>query len=152
VIENTIQYDVAPWAIRGAMNVVDQLTKRGTAPKSGVNIVVVLGIVFVVRGRGEDGVQIKDVDPKRFFYVAKFLIDALQVTTEKYGAVRVSGVGIRTCSPGFLFGRGAEIGVLVGLYVVAGISVVEAVGENLVHDAVLSPGRRGEVGQYVEVV
>ena len=67
MVENAIQYDVALWAIRGAMNVVDQLTKRGTAPKSRVNIVIVLGIVFVVRGRGKDGVQIKDVDPKRFF-------------------------------------------------------------------------------------
>ena len=134
------------------MNVVDQLMKRGIAPKRGVNVVVVLGIVFVIRGRGEDGVQVKDVDPKRIFYVAKFLVDALQVTAEKYGAVRVSCIGRGTCSPGFLFGRGAEIGVLVGLYVVARISVVEAVGEYLIHDTVLSPGRRGEVGQDVEVV
>ena len=105
MVENAIQYDVAPWAIRGAMNVVDKLKKRGIAPKSGVNIMVVLGIVFVVRGRGEDGVQVKDAGPKRIFYVAKFLIDALQVTTKKYGAVRISGVSIRTCSPGFLFSR-----------------------------------------------
>src|SRR5437867_11276415 len=116
------------------MNVIDQLTKRGTATKSGVNVVVILGIIFVIRGRGEDGIQVKDVGPKRIFYVAKFLVDALQVTTEKYGAVRVSCIGRGTCSPGFLFGRGAEIGVLVGLYVVAGIPIVEAVGENLVHD------------------
>ncbi len=87
------------------MNIADQLTKRSTATKSGVNVVVVLGIVFVVRGRGEDGVQVKDASPKRIFYVANFLVDALQVATKKYGAVRISGVSIRTCSPGFLFSR-----------------------------------------------
>ena len=151
MVEDAVQYDVALWAIRTAMNVVDQLAKRGITPKSGVNLVVILGIVFMIRGRSEDRIQVKDVSSQRIFYVAKFLVDALQVATEKYGAIRIPGVGIRTRSPGFLFGREAIIGILVGLCIVAGVTIIEAVGENLVHDAVLSPGWCSEVGQDVEV-
>jgi hypothetical protein len=48
VVENADQYDVALGAIRTAMNVVDQLTKSSITPKSRVNMVVILGIVFMI--------------------------------------------------------------------------------------------------------
>jgi hypothetical protein len=133
------------------MNVVDQLTKRGITPKSRVNMVVILGIVFMIRGRGEDRIQVKDVSSQRIFYVAKFLVDALQVAAEKYGAIRITSVSVRTRSPGFIFDVDAILCVLVCLYFVAGVSIIEAIGENLVHDSVLSPGWRGKVRQDVEV-
>src|SRR5262249_9324760 len=104
-----------------------------------------------IRGCGEDGIQVKDVGPKRIFYVAKFLVDALQIATEKDRAIRITSIGIRTRSPGFLFGRQAIVSILVGLRIVAGIPIIESVGENLVHDAILSPGWRSEVGQNMEV-
>ena len=87
MVENAVQYDIALRTIRPAMHVVDQLAKRCIPPKSRINIVVILGIVFMIRGRGEDGIQVKDIGSKRMFYVAKFLVDALQIAAEKYGAI-----------------------------------------------------------------
>ena len=105
MVEDAIQHDIVPGAIRVAVNIADQLAKGRGPTQGGIDVVVILGIVFVVGRSGKDGIQVDDSGAQRVFDVVKLLIYTLQVAAEKYGRVRVARVGIGAGSPGLRLGR-----------------------------------------------
>src|SRR6185437_10550523 len=113
--------------------------------EGGVDVVVVLRVVLVVGWRGEDRIEVDDVRADGVLDVAQLLVDAGKVAAEEHRGVAAADVGGDAAAPGVLLGGAAGIGVLaVG-------DVVETVGEDLVHHAVLHPVWRGEAGDDEEV-
>src|SRR5438309_2068385 len=121
------------------MNISNQLAQGIIATKARINIVVVLGIVLVVRGRGEDRIQVENIDAKRALDVSEFRIDALQITAKEDRILRITSIGIGTLTPVFMLGWCTEVAILVGLNVVTRVAIIETVGKDLVHDTILGP-------------
>ena len=126
-----------------------------------VNGQVVGGVVFVVGGGFEDGVEIEDGDAEVVEVTfVDFIQDALQVAAVE--VVAIFGGAIRAelarIADGGVPGRvrvergavdgagGAVVGKFADAVVVGGQAIAEAVGEDLVDDGLLHPCRHGEVG------
>jgi hypothetical protein len=99
----------------------------------------------------EDRVQVDDVDAQCLLDVAELLVDAGQVAAEEHQVVVAAASGEHAAAPGVLLGGIAVVAVLAVGDIVAGVAVVEAVREDLVHHPVLHPARRGEAGDDEEV-
>ena len=61
VVEDAVEDDLHPARVAG----VEQLAERGVAPEKRVDRQVVIGVVAVVRGGGEDRVEVERRDPER---------------------------------------------------------------------------------------
>ncbi len=119
VVEDTVEDDPHPSVVRR----VEQLPQRRIATEERIDMEVVVGVIAVVRGRGEDRGQVESGDADRL-QVGQPLDDPQEVTA-------LEAVPRRCCVPRL---EGAGLGdPRAGR---------EAVREDLVEDRVTDPGRR----------
>ena len=101
-----------------------------------INMLVILGIVFMTGGGDEDGVQIEHLDAQ-ILQIVQLIQDALQIPAVEAADVRIRGVGV----PVLHVLRMADgIIILIVGNIIGGIPVAEPVRENLVLDGALGPG------------
>ena len=108
----------------------------------GINVVIILGIVFVAGGREKDRIEVDGFHPQ-FLQIIQPVDHALQVSAVEFPiAVGPRGpVPVPDCQAGL-----SHIAVFSGQHIVGRISVAEAVDEDLVHHGALRPGGRMEAG------
>ena len=111
-----------------------------------IHMPVVLGIILMVGGRHKERVEIDHPHPETV-QIVQLLLYALQITAVE--AVHIEG--LRRCAPVLDPLRiSSEIDVLVIQHIVVGISVPEAVDQDLVHDGALDPIRHVVAGNQLE--
>ena len=111
-------------------------------PEMRIDMVIILGVVFVIGGRHEQRVEIDRLYPQ-ILQVVQLLPHALQVA-----AVEIAHVhALRPLIPVFdLPDMLPDIGILIIKHIVGRIAVKKPVRIDLVHDGALRPGGRGESG------
>ena len=114
----------------------------------GVDVVVVLNVVLVIRGRYEKGIEVDDLDSQALQVVELFR-NPFQVAPVEVADVKSRRKLIPVLD---LVGIGIDVMVLVLGDVIRLVPVGKAVDENLVHDGSLGPLGRGEAGHNFEGV
>ena len=106
--------------------------------KMGIDMLVVLAVVFVVGGRYKHRIQINGLYPKAL-NVIQLIPNALQISSIKTAYIH----GRRIFSPvRHTAHRLSDVNILPRLYIIVGISVAKTICKNLVHHRPLSPVRR----------
>jgi hypothetical protein len=100
-----------------------------------INLFVVGHIVFVITGGGKNRSEVERGDAQ-FLQVVQVLDNSLEVAAEKLGA---ACFGIGSLSPGTGDHRFAVAEILATAHIIGGITIGEAIRENLVEDAALQP-------------
>ena len=125
-----------------------QTDQRLIAAKVEIDLFVIGHIIFVVGISGENGVQIKGVDPQRL-QIVEPLLNTGQIATvedqreEEVGVgLRFPGQGLRPLPPVFKF---------VGLWVSGGVAVGKPVGEDLVANGRGQPVWGGIISHNSEI-
>ena len=101
----------------------------------GIDIVVVLNVIFVVGGRDKQGIEVNDLH-SQILEIVQLLHDALQVTSVEAPHVHGRRVFIPVLH---MFHRFSDIDVLSVFHIVGWISIAETVHKDLVHDRALGP-------------
>ena len=114
----------------------------------GIDVVVVLNVVLVIRGRYEKGIEVDDLDSQALQVVELFR-NPFQVAPVEVADVKSRRKLIPVLD---LVGIGIDVMVLVLGDVIRLVPVGKAVDENLVHDGSLGPLGRGEAGHNFEGV
>ena len=110
----------------------------------GINVVIVLNIVFMIGGGYEQGVKIDHIH-SQLFQVVQLPAHPFQISAVKLPDAHGGGPFSPVCHPpGALF----DINVLIVQHIVGFISVEEAVRIDLIHHRPLGPVRRGKSGLY----
>ncbi|MND84460.1 hypothetical protein D3C80_763510 [compost metagenome] len=137
VVDHGVQDDLHA----ALMQVAGQLGKLGIGAEVRVDAVVILGVVLVVARRIEDGVEVERRHPQGLQVVQLGVYPRQIPAVELAGAVALL-VAADRFPPGLADDRLAAVLVLVMLDAQRRIAVAEAVGEDLVEDLILYPGRR----------
>ena len=112
----------------------------------GIDMAVILGIVFVAGGRNENGIEVEHLHPQ-LLQIIQFVHHALQIAAVKHPIVPDLGQlmpagGVAHVIPG--------VKILPAAHVGAGIAVAEPIRENLILHRALGPFRHVEAGNDVE--
>ncbi len=114
-----------------------------------VNLLVILDIVFMIARSGKNGVQIER-GGAQFLNVVQSLHNPLQVAAEKLNTARLA-MWARSFSPGTGNHWPSIAEIFTAAYIIGRVTIGEALGENLVEDAIVYPIRGLVVRQDVEI-
>ena len=114
--------------------------------KMGIDVIIILGIVLVVRGRYENRVHVNDLN-SQILQVVQFIQNSLQVAAVKAADIHRLGIFVPILHTLHLL---ANVAVLSGQHIIGGIAVAETVHVNLIHDRALGPLRRGKTRNDTE--
>src|SRR6266699_3722683 len=103
--------------------------------KMPVNPLVVLDIVFMIARSGKNGVQIER-GGAQFLNVVQSLHNPLQVAAEKLNTARLA-MWARSFSPGTGNHWPSIAEIFTAAYIIGRVAIGEALGENLVEDAIV---------------
>ena len=103
-----------------------------------VDVLVVLGVVLVVRGRDKERIKVDDLDPE-ILQIGKLFPHAVQIAAVKIADIEGRGLLVPIFD---VLHRKADVDVLIRVHIVFRAAVSEAVHKNLVHDCALCPLRR----------
>ena len=114
----------------------------------GIDVLIVLGVIFMAGRRQKDGVEIDRLDAK-LLQVVQLVHDPLEVAPVKLAVADGRGRLVPVPDGN---DRPAHIGVFPVVYVIGPVAVTEAVDEDLVHDRSDRPGRQMKAGHDMPVV
>ena len=114
----------------------------------GIDVIVVLNIVFVVGGRHEKRIEINNVDSE-ILEIVHLVENALQISAVEFADTHLRGIFIPV---GNLLAVSVKICVLIGQNVVALVAVVKSVHVNLVHNGAFCPCGSSETCDDTEIV
>ena len=127
---NVVERSVEDDPDRTCVCLVDQLPQRLVASEHRIDGVIVGGVVAVIRGRAEDGVQVDDVNPE-----GRQVVESLGDPTQITALERPMVVGF---VPGFLD-------------IVSPLAPVVAIGEDLIDESSFGPAGHRQGRRWVEV-
>ena len=114
----------------------------------GIDIIIVLGVVFMVGGGYEEGIEINDVHPQ-VLQIVQSVHDSLQVSSVEFLHI----VGGRVLIPVlYLFRIAAVIEIFPVLHVRAGIPFAEAVRKDLIAHGPGGPLRHRKIRHQVKAL
>ena len=120
----------------------------GNYTEVGIDMLIVLTIVFMAGGGNKDRVEIKDLDPQ-ILQIIQLIQNALEIAAVEAADIRIARQGIPVIDV-----LGVAYGVIVFIvhYIVGWISVAEAIREDLVLNGALGPVRDVESGNEAESI
>ena len=118
VIEDAVEDD----AHAAGMGLVEQLAQGLVAAQQGVDVEVVVGVIAVIGGGGEHGVQVQRRDAQA--------AESVEVGDDSVEVAALEAMWRRWCLPGLQLARSRDT-----------TAARKAVGEDLVEDGIAGPGR-----------
>ena len=115
-------------------------------PVMGIHIVIILAVIFMIAGRNENRIQIKDFHAQ-ILEIIQFIHNTLKVSAVKLPDAhdrRVFGPVLHT------FCLSVNIEIFPGLHIIGRISVSETIHKDLVHHRALGPFRSMISGIYLK--
>ena len=136
VVARVVEHAVQQHAHAALAGLLAQAGQIGLRAQHGVHAGIIAGIIAVIAARQKDGVQIQHGDVQRL-QIIQLGDDALQVAAEEIPRVRIAVAGIKQRQRGL-------VPVFMQIDILARIprraAAAEAVGENLIHDALAQEG------------
>ena len=102
-----------------------------------VDVLIILGVVLVIRGRDKERIKVDDLDAE-IFQIGKLFPHPVQVAAVKITDIEGRGLLIPIFD---VLHRQADVDVLIRIHVVFRTAVPEAIHKNLVHNRALGPLR-----------
>ena len=117
-------------------------------PHMGINIIVILYIVFMVGGRYKQGIKINNINPQ-ILQIIHLIQNTLQIPSVKIPYIHLCRICVPVLYlPGFI----PDIMILSCEDIIGRIPVAKAIHINLVHYRALCPGRCGKTGDDAEII
>ena len=116
--------------------------------KVGVNIIIVLNVILMVRGRDKQRVKINNIHPQ-ILQVIQLVNHPLQVAPVKFPYIHLRRIALPILHP---VNRLVNIQVFARQHVIGRVAVTESVHINLIHDGSLRPIWRLKAGNNDKII
>ena len=114
----------------------------------GINIIIVLNIIFMVGGGDKQRIEINHLYTQ-VLEIIHFIQHSLQIPAVEFPYIHLGRISVPVLHTVHML---PDIGIFVGEHVVGGIPIAETVHIDLVHDGALGPVRRLKAGQDHEII